>query len=91
MNLLFWGLTIGTLGKVMLAVGVLIAHSQLVHERKIDWRVIKSFRLEHSITIAGLFFIVVGYGLEIYFYDFVSMLDCFGTDCALNAAVLLSQ
>ncbi|MCA9359429.1 hypothetical protein H6781_02700 [Candidatus Nomurabacteria bacterium] len=91
MNLLFWGLTVGTIGKAMLAVGVLIAHTELAHERKIDKLVLKSFRLEHSLTIAGLVLIVAGYGMEIYFYDFVSMLTCFGSECALNAAAILSQ
>tara|TARA_B100001989_G_scaffold249942_1_gene226163 strand:+ start:1488 stop:1763 length:276 start_codon:yes stop_codon:yes gene_type:complete len=91
MNLLFWGLTISMIGKVMLAVGVLIAHSELAHEKKIDQKVLKSFRLEHTLTIIGLILIVFGYGLEIYFYDFVSMLDCFGSDCQMAAATLLAQ
>lgn len=79
------------LGKVLLTIGVLIAHTELAHERKIDKLVLKSFRIEHSLTIAGLFFIVAGYAMEIYFYDFVSMLTCFGSDCALSAAAFLSQ
>lgn len=91
MNLLFWGLTVGVVGKVLLAVGVLIAHSQLVHERTINYLVLKSYRTEHILTIAGLVLIVVGYGMELYFYDFVDMLTCSGTDCALNAAAILSQ
>lgn len=91
MNLLFWGLTIGTIGKVMLGVGVLIAHSELAHERKIDKLVLKSFRIEHSLTIAGLFLIVAGYGLEMYFYDFLSMLTCSTEECIISAAAILSQ
>jgi hypothetical protein len=91
MNLLFWGLTISMLGKVMLAVGVLIAHTELAHERKIDQLVLKSFRIEHTLTIAGLALIVSGYAMEIYFYDFVSMLTCFGDECALAASLILSQ
>lgn len=91
MNLLFWGLTISVIGKVMVAIGVLIAHSELAHERKIDKRVLRSFRLEHTLTVTGLILIVGGYLMEIYFYDFVSMLTCTGADCALNASVILSQ
>jgi hypothetical protein len=91
MNVLFWGLTIGMIGKVLLAAGVLIAHSQLVHERTINYLVLRSYRTEHVLTIAGLVMIVIGYGLEIYFYDFVEMLTCNGTDCALNVALILSQ
>ena len=91
MNFLFWGLTISLIGKVMLGAGVLIAHTELAHERKIDKLVLKSFRIEHSLTIAGLFLIVAGYAMEIYFYDFISLLTCFGTDCAIQAATILSQ
>lgn len=91
MNLLFWGLTIGVIGKAMLGVGVLIAHSKLVHEGTINYLVLKSYRTEHFLTILGLILIIVGYGMEIYFYDFVNMLTCTGTDCALNASVILSR
>lgn len=91
MNLLFWGLTVGVIGKVLLAIGVLIAHTQLAHERRIDKLVLRSFRLEHSLTIAGLILIVAGYGMEVYFYDFISMLSCVGETCLMNASAILSQ
>lgn len=92
MNLLFWGLTIGMIGKVMVATGVLIAHSEIAHERKIDQLVIKSFRLERILTVTGLLLIVGGYFMEIYFYGFAtSLLTCFGTECAPAATVILSQ
>jgi len=91
MNLLFWALTVGVIGKILLAIGVLIAHTQLAHERVVDQLVLKSFRLEHTLTVLGILLIVTGYFMEIYFYDFVSMLTCSGTDCALNAAAILAQ
>lgn len=92
MNLLFWGLTISMIGKVMLASGVLIAHSELAHERKVDQLVIKSFRLERILTVAGLLLIIGGYFMEIYFYGFAtSMLTCTGTGCAVEEASILSQ
>lgn len=91
MNLLFWGLTIGVVGKILLGIGVLIAHSKLVHEQTINYLVLKSYRTEHFLTITGLVMIVVGYGMEIYFYDFVEMLTCSGSDCALTATAILSQ
>lgn len=87
-NLLFWGLTIGVVGKVLLAVGVLKAHSEIAHEHRIDNRVLRSFKLERTLTLAGLLLIVVGYAMEIYFYGFTPLLTCSGTECsaALNAA-----
>ena len=79
------------IGKVMLAVGVLVAHSELAHEKKIDLKVLRSFRIEHTLTVTGLILILGGYLMEIYFYDFVSMLTCVGSECVLNASAILSQ
>lgn len=88
MNILFWGLTIGTIGKVLLAVGVIIAHSGIVREQRIDSVVLRSFRIEHTITIVGVILIVIGYFMEIYFYGYTPFLTCAGTECsaAINAA-----
>lgn len=92
MNLLFWGLTISVIGKVLLAAGVLIAHSELAHEKKIDNLVLKSFKLERELTILGVILILIGYAFEIYFYGFAtSMLTCSGGDCEGVAAAILSQ
>ena len=82
MSLLFWGLTIGTTGKVLLAIGVLRAHSEIAHEHRIDDKVIRSFKVERWLTIFGLFLIVVGYGMEIYFYGYTPMLTCSSDECA---------
>ncbi len=86
MNILFWGLTIGTAGKVLLAVGVIIAHSGIVKERKIDSEVLRGFKIEHTITILGLIMIVLGYFMEIYFYGFTPFLTCSGAEC--SAAII---
>ena len=86
MNILFWGLTIGTVGKVLLAVGVIIAHSGIVKERRIDNAVLRSFKIEHTITILGLIMIVLGYFMEIYFYGFTPFLTCSGAEC--SAAII---
>lgn len=82
MNLLFWGLTTGVIGKVLLAVGVLKAHAEIIQEHKIDLKVIKSFRMERWITITGLLLIVIGYAMEVYFYGFTPLLTCTTGDCA---------
>ena len=86
MNILFWGLTIGTIGKVLLAVGVIIAHSGIVKEMKIDSEVLRSFRIEHTITIIGVILIIVGYMMEIYFYGYTPFLTCEGQEC--SAAII---
>tara|TARA_B100000745_G_C20013092_1_gene344252 strand:- start:32 stop:310 length:279 start_codon:yes stop_codon:yes gene_type:complete len=92
MNLLFWGLTISMIGKVLLAAGVIIAHTELAHEKRIDQEVIKSFRVEFILTITGLLLIIGGYFMEIYFYGFTTtLLTCFGPDCGSAAAAAAVQ
>lgn len=88
MNLLFWALTIGVIGKILLAAGVLLAHSTLAHEHRVDQKVLNSFKLEHAITVFGILLIVIGYFMELYFYGFTPFHDCDLETCgaALNAA-----
>ena len=82
MNILFWGITFGTLGKVLVVIAVLFAHHKLGEERQIDNAVIKSFRTEKILTLIGLVLILLGYGLEVYFYGFTTtFLTCQGTAC----------
>lgn len=91
MNILFWALTIGVVGKVLLAVGILIAHGGIVHERRIDNLVLKGFHTEKILTIVGIVMIVIGYTMEIYFYGFTPLLTCTGSECAGAASAILSQ
>lgn len=91
MNILFWGLTIGTIGKVLLAIGVIIAHSGIIREQKIDSVVLKKFHTEHIITVIGLILIIVGYAMEIYFYGFTPFLTCSGAECSAAIINALSQ
>ena len=91
MNLLFWALTVGVIGKVLLASGVLIAHTELAHEMRVDPKVLKSFRLERVLTVAGLLLIVCGYLMEVYFYDFISLLTCQGEACMAAVSAAINQ
>lgn len=90
MTLLFWGLTIGTIGKVVLGIAVLRVHSGIMHEHKIDGVVIQAIKKEKWLTIMGLTLIVLGYLMEIAFYGFATpLLTCEAGECAamLNAAI----
>lgn len=92
MNILFWGLTVSMLGKLLLAGGVLIAHSEIAHEKRIDQQVLKSFRIELMLTIIGIILIVAGYIMEVYFYSAdTELLRCSGPTCEQAAAAILSQ
>lgn len=89
MNLLFWGLTISVIGKILLAAGVLMAHSQIEHEHRIDAKVIRTFHKERAMTILGITLIIIGYGMEIYFYGYTTnMLTCQSVECDAAAATL---
>jgi hypothetical protein len=91
MNLLFWGLTTGVIGKVLLVVGILKAHGQIAHEHRIDAKVLRTFHTEKILTLAGLFLIIIGYGLEIHFYGFTPLLTCTGHECLPATDVILPQ
>lgn len=91
MEILFWGLTISVFGKALLAIGVLRAHGELVHERKIDNVVIRSFRIERWLTIVGLALIVLGYTLEIVFYGFTPFMECGFEECSASALSAFSR
>jgi pilus assembly protein TadC len=91
MSILFWGLTIGTIGKVFVALCILRVHQIMAEEQKIDARVIRSFKTEKAFTAIGVVLIVIGYVLEIYFYGLTPLLSCYGTECSQAAAALLSQ
>ena len=91
MNLLFWGLTISVIGKVLLATGVLIAHSGIAHEMRIDNAVLKGFKTERILTVVGIVLIIFGYLMEIYFYGFATtLLTCFGAECMASLPAAIS-
>lgn len=82
MNILFWGITLGTLGKVLAIVGVLFAHMKLAEERKVDKAVVHSLHTEKILTLVGLLLIVIGYACEVFFYGFTTtFLSCEGVEC----------
>jgi hypothetical protein len=91
MSLLFWGLTTGVIGKIAVAVGILRVHYVMAMEKSIDEIVIRSFRFEKMLTYAGIFFIIFGYLLELYFYSNTSMLTCEFGACGQAASAILSQ
>lgn len=91
MNLLFWGLTIGVIGKMLLAIGILKVHYVMAQERRIDEQVVRSFHLEKIMTLVGVICILAGYILEIAFYNSNNVLTCSLADCAASAFSTLVQ
>lgn len=65
MDLLFWGLTFSVIGKILLGITVLIVHSRIVKETKIDFAVIKQMKRERGVALIAIAFLALGYLLEI--------------------------
>ncbi len=85
MSILFWGLTLGLAGKILLAIGILKVHVVMARERSIDEKVIHSFHSEKILTVVAVLCIVLGYVLEVYFYHGTHFLTCSGAECAAAA------
>ncbi len=88
MNLLMWGITLGTVGKLILGIAVLRVHVYILREHKIDQVVLNALKREQYVTLFGLLLIVAGYLCEILFYNgSTNLLQCLGIECAaqLNA------
>jgi MFS superfamily sulfate permease-like transporter len=64
-GILFWGITISMIGKVLLGVTVMMVHWKVVKEHKIDRVVLKEMRRERNLAFLGILFILVGYYLEL--------------------------
>ena len=71
MDILFWGITAGFLGKVLLGITVIRVHSRIVKEHHIDEAVLKEMRSEKLLAVAGIMLIVIGYLFEISFYGYI--------------------
>jgi hypothetical protein len=71
MTILFWGLTLGVLGKALLAISVIMVHGKIVHEHKIDGLVIKEMKHEKNLAIISIILILLGYLLEVMFYGYI--------------------
>ena len=82
MNYLLLGITLGTIGKLVLGVAVLRVHVYIIREHKIDDVVLKALRREQTVTLIGLALIVVGYVLEVMFYNgSTEFFSCVGPEC----------
>ena len=88
MNLLFWGMVMGTIGKVILGFAVLRVHMIILREHKIDNAVLRSMKREQLFTVFGILLIIFGFFLESYFYNALNLFSCETVEC--SAAVIES-
>lgn len=92
MNLLFIGMTMSLFGKILIALAVVMAHTELAHEHRVDARVIRSFHKEKILTLIGILMIVLGYVAEVYFFGgFSALISCTGASCAASLGELLQS
>ena len=68
MGLLFAGIIVGTLGKVVLGITVLMVHTRLFREHRIDRAVLSELKRERWVGIFSILLIVIGFVLEMVFY-----------------------
>lgn len=74
MFFLYAGLTLGTLGKLILGMAVIRVHTRIFQEHKIDNVVLHAIEREKYFTAFGIFLIIVGFILEIAFYSNTSFI-----------------
>jgi hypothetical protein len=92
MNLLLLGLSIGTIGKIILGIAVLRVHAGILKEHKLDNVVFAALKREQYVTFFGIVLIIIGYVLEIYFYSgSTELLTCTGRECAAAVGGVLSN
>lgn len=69
--MLFWGLTLSFLGKALLGATVIMVHSKITHEKRIDGIVLMEMRREQMIAIFATGLMAVGYLLELSHFGFL--------------------
>lgn len=67
MNLAKVGLTLDTLGKIILGITVLLVHRGIAKEQKINSKVLQIMGGEQTLGITGIAFIILGYIMQLLF------------------------
>tara|TARA_B100000900_G_C20256315_1_gene584110 strand:+ start:241 stop:465 length:225 start_codon:yes stop_codon:yes gene_type:complete len=73
--MLFWGLTLGIIGKVLLGATVIMVHSKITHEKRIDGLVLMEMKREKRIALMGIVLMIIGYVLELVSYDLLGFIS----------------
>ena len=68
---LFWGLTLGFLGKIILGATVINVHAHIIKERRIDQDVVDEMHRERRFGIVAVVLILVGYILEMQSFGYM--------------------
>lgn len=61
---MFWGLVLRFAGEALIALSVILVHSKITNEKRIDGIVLMEMRRECNVAIIGLVLMSVGFLLE---------------------------
>jgi hypothetical protein len=64
MSLMVWAVTFDFIGKLLIAATALLVHRRMIIEGKIDDIVIKRMKLEISVGVIAILFLILGYALH---------------------------
>lgn len=70
-DILLWSLTFSFVGKVLIAITVINVHAHIVKEHSIDMNVLTYMKKEKVYGLLGIFFITLGYILELSFLNYL--------------------
>jgi len=90
METLYIGLTLGVIGKVLVAISVVRVHQVMGREHKIDRAVMQIFHWEKIVVLIGIVLIIAGYVLEIIFYQHHQVVSPVATIITSPAAEFLT-
>lgn len=65
-SLLFTGMAISLIGKLIVIAGALIMHGKVVQEKKIDELVLQEYKKEKHVIIFGAILLIIGFLLEVW-------------------------
>ena len=68
MDSLILGLTIKTIGEVIIGISIIRVHNKIMQEHKLDRKVYRSIRNEKFWGLIGVILIIAGYLLEVSSY-----------------------
>ena len=71
-HMLFWGLTFGIIGKVLLGLTVIMVHNKITHEKRIDGLVLMEMKREQAVAFIGIALMIFGYTLELVHYELLN-------------------
>lgn len=70
--ILFWGLTVGFVGKLFLALSVIFVHKKITDEKRIDGIVLMEMHKERALALWGVVLMLAGYVLELVHFGYLS-------------------